>query len=298
MTRWAALDLGSNTVKMTIADVSSESLRPIGTWVEPTRVVEGKTDGVLAAHAIQRTLEALQRFDALCAEHGVEARTAVATASLRGARNADVLLGRIPEWPIEIISGVREAHLSALGPSSILPPGAMLVVDVGGKSTELVQCDERNVEWSVSLEVGAISASARVPEQPSPAELEVLDAALDAMMKLPAPARGLGVAVSGSAVAALALRTGATRFVELEPHEGAEVSSAFIAAERLRLAALPASARIVGEVIPPLRADVIVGGLSVLLAVTREAGLTALTVTQRGVRFGLLVEAQRKMSGA
>ena len=167
MTRVAAIDCGTNSIRLLIADVVDGKLTDIVRDMTVVRLGQGvdKT-GEFAADALERTFAATDAYAALCADHGVEAIRFVATSATRDARNRDVFLEgiekRLGVTP-EVISGEEEAALSFRGATSVLDSNhdaPYLVVDLGGGSTEVVLGTE-SPEFAHSMDVGCVRMTER-----------------------------------------------------------------------------------------------------------------------------------------
>ncbi|MEM7679280.1 MAG: Ppx/GppA family phosphatase, partial [Myxococcota bacterium] len=136
----AAIDVGSNTVKMTVAERSPDGQTSVvKERADFTRIGEGLDQtGRLQPEAIERTLAAVTSYVKTARELGADRIAAVGTAGLRGAQNADVFLQRARNEAgvdIEVIAGHREASLAYRAPAAEYGPGSMVVVDIGGRST-------------------------------------------------------------------------------------------------------------------------------------------------------------------
>lgn len=303
----AAIDLGSNTVKLTVAQLSLDvasrganaGFQVLSERIETTRVGEGlDRSGVLLPAAAERTLAALSAFVAHARELGAERVACVATAGLRDAQNGAEFVTRARvelNLDIEIIDGGREAELSYRAPAAMFGPGPLVVVDVGGRSTEIVTGVGAQVHDRVSLPLGGVGLTERFlpTDPPTAAERSALERFIGTTV-IAAPAAladATLVGVSGTVVSLLGVHLGFDDMRRVvETSDGDWLPTAAVAATIEDLARKPAAARIRGSVIPPGRADVIVAGATVLLAVCNHYRATKLRVTHRGVRFGLLTE--------
>lgn len=211
MTRVAAIDCGTNSIRLLIADVNGHTLRDVVRQMEVVRLGQGvDRTGEFAPEALERTLAATERYAGLCREHEVQAIRFVATSASRDARNREEFfdgvnqrLGVLPE----VISGTEEAKLSFSGATSALPADddERLVVDIGGGSTELVLGVGQDLRASFSMDVGCVRLSERhlVSDPPSAAEIDAAQAdtraALDiAEQHVPLERVGTVVGVAGS----------------------------------------------------------------------------------------------------
>ncbi|MCC7381099.1 MAG: hypothetical protein IT384_04680 [Deltaproteobacteria bacterium] len=296
----AALDLGSNTLKLTVADVAPGA--PLSVRFEDaiiSRIGEGLDQhGHLQDAAIERTMIALHRLRSAAQAHGATLIRCVGTAGLRGADNAAAFLSRVRSETgieVEIIDGLREAELAFRAPSETFGPGPILAIDLGGRSTELIAGRRGRIDARVSLEVGSVRLTERClpSDPPTDAELDRARADFRALLgSAPEASPGAAlVGVSGTVVALLGLQEGIEDAAEIaglaERHllRRDDVAGFFEVFRRLR-----ARDRIRGTIIPEGRADVIVAGMLIVLELFRHYGAETMRVTGRGVRYGLLHE--------
>ena len=200
MTRVAAIDCGTNTLRLLIADVDAGgegssgdvTLTDVLRTLEVVRLGEGvDRTGRFADDALQRTLTVTRRYAELCREHGVERIRFVATSATRDAANRNDFTDAVQEIlgvPAEVIAGTEEAALSfrgaltALGETEADP--RHLVVDLGGGSTELV-LGARIPQAAYSMDVGCVRLTERFVQTDPPADAELagirrdVNAALD-----------------------------------------------------------------------------------------------------------------------
>ncbi|MCB9650121.1 MAG: Ppx/GppA family phosphatase [Deltaproteobacteria bacterium] len=301
----AAIDLGSNTLKYTLAEVTADALTVIRERAEITRIGQGlDKNGYLLDGAMERTYQVLAEVVADARTEGAEHIACVATAGMRGASNAQGFLDRVRHHlglEIEIIHGLREAELAFRAPAAAFGPGPLLVVDVGGRSTELIYGSVDGIVARVSLEIGGVRLTERfLPDDPpKDADLAALFAHLKEILQAapPVPEGTQMVGVSGTVVSLMGAHLGYQDIQLAVAHgEGQRLARADI--ERLYedLRRVPAAERIRGTVIPAGRADVIVAGAAVILAALDHYGLDGLTVSNRGVRFGLLFEHAARLT--
>jgi len=223
MTRVAAIDCGTNSIRLLVADVdpAEGTLTDLDRRMEVVRLGQGvDRTGRLAPEALDRTFEATRRYAAICTDLGVERVRFVATSASRDAENRQefvdgvrTILGVEPE----VVDGAEEATLSFRGATSVLAgrhPGPFLVVDIGGGSTELVLGTTSPVAM-VSMDVGCVRLTERHLHADPPTDDEIraaaadVDAALDEarrVVPLGRTATLVGVAGSVTTVTAHALR--------------------------------------------------------------------------------------------
>ncbi|GAA4043425.1 Ppx/GppA phosphatase family protein [Arthrobacter methylotrophus] len=196
MSRVAAIDCGTNSIRLLIADSNGvDAGSPLHDVVREMRVVRlGQgvdATGELAPEALERTFAATSDYAELIRHHGAGRVRFVATSASRDARNRDVFVDGIRDLlgvEPEVISGDEEAALSFAGASSVLPSRGkdpVLVVDLGGGSTEFVLGDSDGVIAAKSVDIGCVRLTERhlrndppTPEQIAAAEADV-DAAID-----------------------------------------------------------------------------------------------------------------------
>ena len=193
MTRVAAIDCGTNSIRLLVADVDAGAgtLTDLDRRMEVVRLGQGvDRTGRIAPEAMARTLDATRRYAQVCRDLGVEAVRFVATSASRDAENRDEFVAGVREAlgvEPEVIGGVEEAALSFRGATGVLGAthdGPFLVVDLGGGSTEVV-LGEREPEAAYSMDVGCVRITERhllsdppTAEQVAAAEADVR-AALD-----------------------------------------------------------------------------------------------------------------------
>lgn len=223
VTRVAAIDCGTNSIRLLVADVDAEAgtLTDLDRRMEVVRLGQGvDRTGRIAPEAMARTLDATRRYADVCRDLGVEAVRFVATSASRDAENRDEFVAGVREAlgvEPEVIGGVEEAALSFRGATGVLGAahdGPFLVVDLGGGSTEVV-LGEREPEAAYSMDVGCVRITERhllsdppTAEQVAAAEADVR-AALDVAAQhvpLGRTATLVGLAGSVTTITAHALR--------------------------------------------------------------------------------------------
>lgn len=169
MTRVAAIDCGTNSIRLLVADVDPRAgtLVDLDRRMEVVRLGQGvDRTGRIAPEALERTLDAARRYNDICMSLGVEAVRFVATSASRDAENrADFVNGVHEALGVEpeVVEGLEEAQLSFTGATGVLAgrhPGPFLVVDLGGGSTELVLGTD-TVEAAFSMDVGCVRMTER-----------------------------------------------------------------------------------------------------------------------------------------
>src|SRR5271165_3183075 len=162
MPTFAAVDIGSNSVRLKISRLVSHRLVEILEDREVTRLGESVfRNGFLSPEAIALTVKVLRRFHRAAQRTGADSVRVVATSALRDARNSRAFLEWVRSatgWSVEIISGLEEARLIHLGLTSSLRvnSSASLMMDLGGGSCELTVSKKGHIQETVSLPLGAV----------------------------------------------------------------------------------------------------------------------------------------------
>jgi exopolyphosphatase/guanosine-5'-triphosphate,3'-diphosphate pyrophosphatase len=307
VTRVAAVDIGTNSVRLLVADIDAgESaspreveLVPVDRQMRITRLGQGvDRTRMLAPDAIARTVEVLRDYGTSIAEHGATRVRATATSAARDAANRDEFftaareaLGVTPE----LLTGEEEAALSFLGATADLDaPAPYLVVDIGGGSTELVLGTE-SPQALVSLDVGCV----RVTEQflhsdpPAPEELSNAIAVVrDLVAEVPRATPGVLdaptlVGLAGTVTTVAAIELG---LAEYDPERIHHFRLSRAAAEDVfrTLAVETAAQRAHNPGLEQERVDVIVGGCVVLVGVLRVLGFDEMLVSEADILDGLV----------
>ncbi len=176
---FAAIDIGSNSVRLKIARLQAGRLKEIREDREVTRLGEGVfNNGLLSPEAMTHTVQVLRRFNRAIQECGAESVRVVATSALRDARNSRIFLEWVRSttgWTIEIVSGLEEARLIHLGivSASRLRERSILLVDLGGGSCELTLSRDGQLRDSVSLPLGAVRLTGEFLKHDPPRKSEL-----------------------------------------------------------------------------------------------------------------------------
>lgn len=297
MTRVAAIDCGTNSIRLLIADIErTAGTTTVTDVVREMRVVrlgEGvDATGELSAAALERTFAATEDYAALIAQHGAAVVRFVATSASRDARNRDEFVAgiraRLGVEP-EVITGVEEAALSFAGASSVLPVLAgqeVLVVDLGGGSTEFVLGNAQGVIAAKSVDIGCVRLTERhlrsdppTQEQRAAALVDIDDAIDRAGQDVPLGRATAVVGVAGSVTTIAAHALGLGVYSPAAIH-GAELPLATFQAAATDLTDLTREQRAELPFMHPGRVDVIgAGGLVWSRILERVAELTGGRIT-------------------
>ena len=311
--RFAALDLGSLTVRLAVAERT-----PAGTLrvLLQRREITGLGQGLAAAddlapEAMARTLEALKTFKQVMSAHNVAVYRAVGTQALRQARNRQVFLDQLRNslgLAVEVLAPEVEARLSLTGVLTALAPAVLtapeaLVFDVGGGSTEfaLVRPGQEPVFASLPLGVLTLSQARPLGDPPRPSMVaglrEELAARLGSFYKGAIEPYVKGeFCLVGTAGAVTTL---AAMHLELQAYDPNQVNNviltrAQVAALAELMAGLPEAARARLAGIEPAKAGVMVAGALIILAILAVCRQDSLVVVDAGLLEGVLHDLSRK----
>jgi exopolyphosphatase/guanosine-5'-triphosphate,3'-diphosphate pyrophosphatase len=307
--RRAVIDVGTNSVKLLVADVQERSIIPVFEESEQTRLGKGFYETHrLQRDAIQDTARAIAQFAGVARSNSAVSLRVIATSAARDALNKQELLDAIKQASglgVEIISGEQEADLVYQGVRSdpTLAGQRLLILDVGGGSTEFIIGENEHPEFTHSFPLGSVRLleNLRPSDPPTPAELdrcrnhlrtlftEQIHTVVDpTLAKSRDRTRLIG---TGGAATILARMEYA-----LDRYRRQEIEGALIPLDSIRrwmgkLWSIPLSERrnIVG--LPKKRADVILTGMAIYEAILEEFGFTELRASTRGLRFAAALQA-------
>jgi exopolyphosphatase/guanosine-5'-triphosphate,3'-diphosphate pyrophosphatase len=307
----AAVDIGTNSVKMTVAKRTPDGkLDVLSDGTKITRLGKNvDASGRLDPEAVKRTLDALSEFAEEAKRLGATKVAAVGTSALRDAANGAEFVAKAQELlggTVEVIAGEREANLTYIAarrdPDLALPndPNTTLAtIDIGGGSTEIVLGRGADILYRDSLQLGAVRVTERTlpSDPPTVEELKQAEAFADTALAA-VPIEGLGVVVmvgSGGTIANLAameLMAGENPPAKMTPDilHGARLTLEQVETRIAKLAALPVAERRTVPGLEPDRADVIVAGAIVQARAMRRVGAKTIQASARGLRYGLLYE--------
>jgi exopolyphosphatase/guanosine-5'-triphosphate,3'-diphosphate pyrophosphatase len=305
--RRATIDLGSNTVRLLVADLQAgtRGWRVVDADQRVTRLGEGLTaSGRLAEAAAARTAAAVGEYVRRARRAGAERVAIVATSAVREAANGRefaAALERATGERVTIVSGREEAALTLVGVLAGLDEvdGAApsLVFDIGGGSTEYILARDRTLVEAISLRLGVVDFAERYPfrgpvDWPRYAAMQAeidgrLVAELPERIREAGSARLIGTAGTATTLAALDLGLAAYDAGRVQGHV---VTRAGVEALLARLGALTVEERAALPCLEPGRADLIVAGTAIVLATMDRTGATQMTVSDWGLREGILLQ--------
>ena len=298
MTRVAAIDCGTNSIRLLIADITGDNFQEITREMEIVRLGQGvDATGKFDPEAIERTLTATRRYAEIIASKGVEKIRFCATSATRDASNRELFIDGVREIlgiEPEVIPGTEEAELSFIGATKGLThtESPYLVVDIGGGSTEFVLGDSE-VKYTKSVNIGCVRMSERhlnkAPQDPlavQKAIQDIDDAIAEAAYIVPIKEAKTLIAVAGTATTVAAAALGLSEYDRHAIHlsripaaKVIEIAQMFSLMSREEIAAL--------GYMHPGRVDVIAAGSLVLSRVMLATGATEFVASESDILDGM-----------
>jgi exopolyphosphatase/guanosine-5'-triphosphate,3'-diphosphate pyrophosphatase len=303
VTRVAAIDCGTNSIRLLVADVSGGVLTDVVRRMEIVRLGAGvDRTGRLASGAIERTRVALADYARQVTALGAERTRMVATSATRDAANAgdfrDMVVATLGVPP-EVVTGDEEARLSFTGavrglPADVDPP--YLVVDIGGGSTEFVRGGS-TVDAALSVDIGCVRMTERhlrtdppTPQEIRAAEADITEAVDRALAAVDGRAARTLIGLAGSVTTVAAIALGLPSYQPDRIHH-TRVSTVDVEKVTADLLAATGAERLTLPVMHPGRADVIGAGALILRVVLQRAGMDAVVASEHdildGIAYGL-----------
>jgi exopolyphosphatase/guanosine-5'-triphosphate,3'-diphosphate pyrophosphatase len=298
--RVAAVDLGTNSTRLLVADVDDGRLDEVSRRQKITRLGEAVDERKrLLPVPIARVRDVLTDFRREAERLGAERTLAVATSAVRDAENGEAFLGEI-EWSYgfqtRLLSGHEEAQLTFRGASTGRAVAEdTLVIDIGGGSTELVVGGPDGLRFHDSLDLGGVRLTERFlhSDPPTEEELEACGAAVRALLaeRVPREVRPrTAIGVAGTITSLAALDLGLAEYDPDRVH-GHRLSREGVLRQLERLASLPLAERRELPALDPDRAPVIIAGTVILREVLDHFGLDGLEASERDILDGVALEA-------
>ncbi|MEX1208312.1 MAG: Ppx/GppA phosphatase family protein [Acidimicrobiia bacterium] len=292
----AAIDIGTNTVRLLVADLVGDGLVDVERRTEIVGLGRGvDATGRFDPGRVEHALAVLTDYAARLRFHGVSQVRAVATSATRDAEDASDFLDRVAGvlgFRPELIDGIEEAALSFRGATAaLLGLHPTLVIDPGGGSTEFV-LGAAAPDYSVSLDIGSVRLTERLlPERPASPDRVTAAAAevaeIFGLVRLPtSPARVIGVAGTFTSLAAISLG--------LDPYDREAVHGSALTMADLdrlvdRLSGLTVEETAAIPSLEPKRAPVLLGGAIVAREAVRVSGLDSVTVSEADLLDGMVL---------
>jgi exopolyphosphatase / guanosine-5'-triphosphate,3'-diphosphate pyrophosphatase len=302
MLRVAAIDCGTNSLRLLVADVDRAAgrLSDVDRRLEIVRLGEGvDATGRLAADALARTLRVLRSYQRIIEEASASAIRMVATSATRDAANSGEFVAGVRDILAiepEVLSGEDEARLSFTGATAELAgaaAGPYLVTDIGGGSTEFVIGDPGTATAAVSVNIGCVRMTERHLHHDPPGDSEIaaaradIDAALgEVARQIPVASARTLVGLAGSVTTVAALVLGLDRYQADRIHHS-RISLAAVRAVTAGLLGQTRAERARLAVMHPGRVDVIGGGALVLTRIMERFGFGEVLVSEHDILDGL-----------
>ena len=300
---FATIDIGTNTTLLLVGRAAAGgAVEVLAERAEITRLGRGiGTTGVLGTAGIGATLDVLRDYARIARDHGATI-AAIGTEGLRRAKNARDFLDPAREIlgsAVEVIDGEREATLTFRAVAESFPAetgaGSVAVIDIGGGSTEIIVAERGVVRLRTSLQIGSVRLTERHVHGDPPRAEEVaavraeITGALAPVAELSSAKHTHLVGVAGTVTSLAAMTQQLASYDPARVH-GFHLTRAALDGEIARLAHATQAEREKFVGLDPRRADVILAGALILQAIAARAGVDAILVSDRGIRWGLLYE--------
>lgn len=299
--RLATIDLGTNTVRLLVIETERDGWRSLYEAQRVTRLGEGQSAAKrLLEGPMLRTVDTVAEFVTAAERLGAREVHVVATSAVRGAPNREEFVRRVRAASgrdIEVVSGEDEARLTLLGVTSGLPhlDGSFIVFDIGGGSTEVVLARQRAPVRVVSLALGVVPLTERhIDDGPVAREqLARLRGDVEAVIRTGLPSEMLEASAStlvgtaGTVTALAALDLGLVRY-DADRVQGHIVSRSTVQRLLEWLSAMTLRQRAAVPCLEPGRADVLIAGIVICVALMEQLGHSSLVVSDRGLREGIV----------
>jgi exopolyphosphatase / guanosine-5'-triphosphate,3'-diphosphate pyrophosphatase len=307
--RSAFFDIGTNTILCLIAEIRDTGrfrvlddlaeIVGLGQGVDQTRLI--------SPEAARRALNVLQRFVHQCRSLGVEAMTAVGTSALRDAQNSEQVRSRFRDeigLDVRVLSGAEEAAYSFLAVQRglALANRELLVVDIGGGSSEFIRGNDLGISGAISIDMGSVRLTERFlhSDPVAPAETQAMMTAIDRELAALSsrgidPSSGIalvGIAATFTTLAAMEKRLATYSHAAIQ---GSRITARQVRAQlsSLQMKTIAQRKEIIG--LDPKRAEVIFAGACLIERILSFYGIDEVVVSDQGVRYGLLHEAAEAM---
>jgi exopolyphosphatase/guanosine-5'-triphosphate,3'-diphosphate pyrophosphatase len=301
MPTFAAIDIGSNSVRLKISRLQAGRLKEVHEDREVTRLGEGVFGGgLLSPQAMSDTVRVLRRFNRAIQEWGTDSVRVVATAALRDAKNSRAFLEWVRSttgWNVEVISGLEEARLIHLGivSSSRLAADNVLLVDLGGGSCELTLSRKGQIRDTVSLPLGAVRLTGEFlrHDPPRKSELKRLVGFVAREIgriqgRIRSAHVGAVIATSGTAAALAAVAAHLGRSKNRRGSNSGSRAMMRTIVKRITKLSLEQRRKIPG--IGPRRAEIICAGAVVYAELLERCHLAGFRYSPLGLRDGILAQ--------
>lgn len=310
----AVIDIGSNSIKLAVVDAAaSDSFAVLTREKDPVRMGRNTLQkGQLSPSAIERAAACIKRFQSIAEARGAETIIAVATASLREARNSSEFIKQVERETgirIEVLSGIEEARLIGLAASQgCASRGATNInIDIGGGSTEISLYRDGIPLSLFSVKVGAVPMTERFlfSDPPKAKELNNLRSEIRAAFERPARELRSGIWQQATGTSGTVLAMGAMlrsragndneRKIQAVQPAGSEVAFSKLCSLNLILATMNIAERRALPGISSQRSEIIIAGGQILEGAMRALGLNVLRTCDSALREGVVIDHLREL---
>jgi len=311
MPTFAAVDIGSNSCRLKIADVQQHKLHTLYEDREVTRLGASVFEtGVISPESMASTIRALKRFHKAAQTHVVDTVRVVATSAMRDARNAPAFVEWVKSetgWNVEVISGLEEGRLIHLGVVSNErgARGKCLMIDLGGGSCEVTLSDQGRIREMVSLPLGAVRLQQEFLQQDPPSKDDIARLKKFIRRELQKAERKMGIprvalvlATSGTAAALSEASTAVAKKIPARKGGGKKraiaeqgfAPTAIVRGIADRLSKLTNAQRAAFPGINARRSEIIIGGAQVYAELLERLDLKGFRYSTMGLRDGMLAQ--------
>ena len=302
MKNYAAIDVGSNSILLLIAEISGKTVsREILGVRETPRISAGlEKTGLIDEHAVARLIKSLRGFSSLCEKYSVERLSCYGTSALRKAGNSREVVSRVKDATgisIRVISGRKEAALTYLGAVTGMTglKRSRVLIDVGGGSSEVVVADGLRILSAKSFKIGAVTLTERyrTNRRVNSSELELMAEKIRAevsQLKIPSVGMPMSLVLSGGTATAIQ-----TYRVGLKSYDPNRIHGASMRITKYRnlvneLAQMTLHTRREALAFEPKRAEVITAGGLLTIALAEHYMAEFVRTSDRSLRHGQLLE--------
>lgn len=314
MSLFASMDIGSNTIRLLIADVKDKRIEHVLYKRKITRLADGVNQtGRLRDENVGASSAVLREFSSIISEYKVKGISAIATSALREASNSEIFIKRVfadTGIPIKVISGEKEAELILKGVFSSIPnflpltSHFSLIIDIGGGSTEWILCKNNQLVDMGSIPIGVIKLNSSFIKTDPIAEADIIELKKCIVSLLDNLKLRIGQYIDKDTCligTAGTFTTLASIDLKLEAYSREKVHLHRIPLSRLRdinnkLVELPLIERKKVKGLEPERADLIIPGIQFTINIMECFEFDELIVSEHGLLEGVLLETVREMN--
>ncbi len=306
----ASIDVGSNTIRLLIGNITNQKIIRLKNELAITRLAENISETeMLKKERMLKSLSALKRFSHLISDFGVDSVKAVGTSALREAKNSDEFIDMVLSETgikIKIVSGLEEAQLTAKGVlHDMLKSNSSLIMDIGGGSTEWILCKDSTTVMAKTTPIGVVKLFEKhiKSDPPSNKDIAELEKALEkAVLPIKAETEKFINKKTSFIGTAGTITTFASIDLELSEYDHEKVQNHIISIQRLtdmskKLISLPLSKRKTIKGLEPERADLIIPGIVFTIKAMQVFGFENIIVSDDGLLEGILLSlAEERLS--